>query len=134
MSVILFTTEELARTYRQYEFVQPYNQFAPTTEEMGLILQVVHYANLMAYCLTYEDARTDADVRICDLDQAITKMPRAEALPGGDLRVTQTIVVRQLRHLLYNTGSNGGTHCMPSPYRERLEFAAQCIADSLAGL
>lgn len=131
MSVILFTPEEIARTYRDYEAILPaITSYAPTKEKLALALTAFHYSNVTAYCLTYSDWQDTDAGRFHDLAPVFEQAPLCW-LSGP--RVMRR-VVRQIRSFLYNAISNAGTQCLPSPYLETLEAAASCIANHLAGI
>jgi hypothetical protein len=131
MSVILFTPEEIARTYRQYEAIAPaLSAYAPTKERVALALTAFHYANVMAYCLTYADWSHDRAGTFHDIEAAINAAPRCWTTGPRTMRQ----VARQLRSFLYNSISNAGTCCLPDPYRQTLDGTASAIADFLAGI
>jgi hypothetical protein len=138
MSVILFSKEEIAATFRRYQAfaehdAQQRGGVAASIEEMQLTFQVFQMANVMAYCLTYGDWKDeDGGGQFEDIDKAIDAAPRCcwNDLTDQDKRK----LVIQFRLLLYNTISNAGTECMPANYRSRLVQAAQQVAGELAGL
>src|SRR4051794_23237478 len=103
MSVILFTPEEIARTYREYEAIAPaITAYAPTKDNMALALTAFHYANVTAYCPTYSDwPHTEAGT-FHDLAPVIEQAPLCWISGPRVMRR----VVRQLRSFLYNAISN----------------------------
>jgi hypothetical protein len=134
MSVILFTPEEIAVTARHYEATYPgIRPYGPEPKEVNLALQAFHYANHMAYCLTYGDWAVDKATgagHLTNLEGVVKSTPKVL----GVTRLTMKRLARELRSYLYNAISNAGTECLPEPHRTVLESAARAIVDRLAGM
>jgi len=133
MSVILFDPQELADLYRAYESVNPRRGSAgdgPEPQEVALALQACHYANVMAWCLTYQRDNDDPP-EMYNLGVYITTTPMKLHFNKG-VEKLQRDIVRQFYHIQYNCVSNTGTQCIPQKYYETLEWAIRSLVNKLA--
>ena len=138
MSVAIASTSEFAKAialYRAgvYKFCAVDNSRGPDVEEFAMALVALHYANVMAYALTYSDDASHIPSMIdpniyTDMDPDKVKI--VSTITAHELRAW----VRSVNNLVWNTISNAGTHCLPRKYEQIIEGAVRCIIGGLAGM
>jgi len=138
MSVAIASTSKLAGAIALYRagvhrFCAVDNSRGPDVEEFAMALVALHYANVMAFALTYSDDASHVASLIdpniyTDLDP--DKVKTVSVATAYELRTW----VRSVNNLLWNTISNAGTHCLPRKYEQTIEWAVRCIMGGLAGM